>query len=78
MLTWSTSDLAEALHTDRHKIDYLRAVGLLHGIKISKGYIYPQSEVDRFLNDMMDKDLSNKDAIDEVRIEMERILKNGN
>lgn len=51
MLTWSTSDLARELHTDRNKIDNLRNAGLLHGIKIGKGFVFPEEEVKRFLRD---------------------------
>lgn len=73
MLTYSTTDLAHELHTDRNKIDSLRNAGLLRGIKIGKGYIYPEEEVKRFLNESLGSDLSNMDAI---KNEMERSLKN--
>ena len=75
MLTWSTSDLARELHIDRNKIDNLRNVGLLHAIKIGKGFVFPEEEVKRFLREMLDKDISNQESIDEVREEMEKVLK---
>lgn len=75
MLTWSTSDLARELHTDRNKIDNLRNAGLLHAIKIGKGFVFPEEEVKRFLREMLDKDISNQESIDEVREEMENVLK---
>ena len=63
MLSYSTTDLAHELHTDRNKIDALRNAGLLRGIKIGKGYIYPEDEVKRFLDENLDSDVSNTEEI---------------
>lgn len=74
MLSYSTTDLARELHTDRNKIDLLRNSGLIHGIKIGRGYIFPKQEVDRFLHDLLDQDLSNPESIEEVKGKMEGAL----
>ena len=60
MLTWSTSDLARELHTDRNKIDNLRNTVLLHSIKILKGFVFPEQELNRFLRQMLHNYISNQ------------------
>ena len=37
--------------------------------------MFPEEEVKRFLREMLDKDISNQESIDEVREEMEKVLK---
>lgn len=72
MLSYSTTDLAHELHTDRNKIDNLRKAGLLRGIKIGKGYIYPEEEVKRFLKENLGADVSNVNEIMKVQEKYER------
>lgn len=72
MLAFTTNQLAEELHTSRNKIDYLRNVGILKSIKMGNGYIFPMFEVDRFLHECMNEDLSNEFTIDNVVAKLER------
>lgn len=70
MLTYTTKQLAEELHTDRNLIDVLRQEGALQGIKKGNGYIYSDDEVHEFLHRFTGFDISNRNAI---KASLERI-----
>lgn len=59
----STNEAAAALHTHRHRIDLLRKFGLLHAVKLGRGYGYRVQELERFVAWAEDKDLGTYDQI---------------
>lgn len=62
--TYTTKEVAEILNLARtDKIDILRAEGALRGIKKGNGWIYPKFEVEQFLHDYLDLDISNRETI---------------
>ena len=67
-LTYTTAELADELHCDRHKIDSLRKKGILQGIKRGKTYIFWEKEVTQMLRTLteLQADISNDDAIAET------------
>lgn len=71
-LTYTTAQLAAELNTSRNLIDILRQEGALVGIKKGNGYIYHYKEIERFLQEFAGMDMSNRHAIRESMIEIER------
>lgn len=59
----NTEQAAEALHTHRHRIGLLRRYGLLHAVKLGRGYGYSTQELVRFIKWAEGKDLGNEDQI---------------
>lgn len=76
MLTYTTQQLAEQLNTSRNLIDILRQEGALTGIKKGNGYIFTHTEIERFLDEWTGMDMSNRHAIRESMIEIERRKRN--
>lgn len=70
--TYTTAEVATRLHTHRNMIDRLRRNGLLSGIKLGKGFIYSEEEVQRFLRNYAGLDLSNETTMIEARRTVER------
>lgn len=70
--TYTTAEVATRLHTHRNMIDRLRRNGLLNGIKLGKGFIYSEEEVQRFLRNYVGLDLSNESNMLEARRTVER------
>lgn len=64
MLT--AEETGEALQTTADKIHTFRNCGLLRGIKTGKNWMFSQSEIERFQNEMIGMDLSNPTAIEKV------------
>lgn len=75
-LTYTTAQLAEELNTSRNLVDILRQEGALTGIKKGNGYIYTYTEIERFLEDWAGMDMSNRFAIRESMVEIERRKRN--
>lgn len=73
-LTYTTIQLAELLHTDRHKIDQMRRAGIFKGVKLGKTYIYSASHVVSVITALGDigADLSNEECIQKTA---ERMMK---
>lgn len=71
-LTYTSEELAEALHTYPNKIVELRQAGAIVGIKKGTGYIFPAEEVARFLREYNGTDLSNKYQIQAAVAEHEK------
>lgn len=69
MLTYTTKQLAHELNVSRNKIDMLRKLGILTGMKNGKGYIYTHDEVQTFLHDYNGADISNEQTINAYRKE---------
>lgn len=65
MLTYTTEQLAEELHCDRHKVDALRRAGILLGIRRGKTFIFYDAQVRDALNILaeMQADISNEATI---------------
>ena len=65
MLTYTTEQLAEELHCDRHKVDALRRAGILLGIRRGKTFIFYGAQVRDALNTLaeMQADISNEATI---------------
>lgn len=59
----NTQQAAEALQTHRHRLGTLRRYGLIHAVKLGKGYGYRVQELERFLEWAEGKDLGNEDQI---------------
>lgn len=62
-LVFTTEEVAQKLKTHRNMVDKLRRNGLLNGIKLGKGFIYPCTEVEAFLTTYAGTDLSNEEAM---------------
>ncbi len=73
-LTYTTIQLAELLHTDRHKVDQMRRAGIFKGVKLGKTYIYSASHVASVINVLGDieADLSNEEQIQKTAERMMR------
>ena len=59
----TTEQAVKALHIERHQLGQLRRFGLIHAVKLGKGYGYRPQEVERFLEWAEDKDLGTLDQI---------------
>lgn len=59
----TTQQAAEALHIERHRLGQLRRFGLIHAVKLGKGFGYRPSELERFLEWAEGKDLGTLDQI---------------
>ena len=59
-LVFTTEEVADLLKVNRKIIDSLRKTGILHGIKLGKGFIFSANEINRFLEDYEGADLSNE------------------
>ena len=68
MLTYTTEQLAEELHCDRHKVDALRRAGIFQGIRRGKTFIFYDAQVRETLSTLaeMQADISNEDRIKET------------
>lgn len=75
-LTYTTAQLAAELNTSRNLIDILRQEGALIGIKKGNGYIFHYREIERFLQEFAGMDMSNRQAIRESMVEIERRKRN--
>lgn len=62
-LVYTSRELAEKLCSYEEKVNKLRSVGILKGIKMGKGYVYTYKEVDEFLELYHGMDLSTDKAI---------------
>lgn len=62
-LVFTTAELAEELHMTTDKVNLLRKVGLIEGIKKGNTYIFSRLEVERFLQVYKGADLSNEEHI---------------
>ena len=62
-LVYTTEELANELHTHVHRINDLRRLGAINGIKKGTGWIYPAEEVRRFLKDYQGADLGTTKSI---------------
>lgn len=66
-LVYTTKEVMELLNfptTDR--VDQLRRSGLLIGFKSGHGYMFTQDSINRFLQDIEGKDISNKEKVNIV------------
>ena len=59
----TTEQVAQALHIERHRLGMLRRYGLIHAVKLGKGFGYRTQEVERFLEWAEDKNLGTLDHI---------------
>ena len=71
-LSYTTQQTSEQLHIHEEKINTLRRLGVLKGIKKGKGYIFPKFILDKFLEDYLDKDITTENDIINARNEVER------
>ena len=71
-LVYTAQQLSVLLNLHENKISTLRQFGAIKAIKKGKGYIYPKAEVDRFLEDYLDMDLSNANSIKESVAEVRK------
>lgn len=58
IVVYSSKELAQLLRTNEHTINRLRRTQLLSGIKLGKGWIFPQEEVTKFLKKYRGLDLN--------------------
>lgn len=65
MLTYTTEQLAEELHCDRHKVDALRRAGIFQGIRKGKTFIFYDLQIRDALKMLaeMQADISNETNI---------------
>ena len=59
----TTEQVAQALHIERHRLGMLRRYGLIHAVKLGKGYGYRTQEIERFLEWAEGKNLGTIDHI---------------
>ena len=59
----NTEQAAKALHIERHQLGQLRRYGLIHAVKLGKGYGYRIQELERFLEWAEGKNLGTIDHI---------------
>lgn len=62
-LAYTSKELADKLCSYEEKVNKLRSVGILKGIKMGKGYVYTHKEVEEFLELYRGMDLSTDKAI---------------
>ena len=62
-LVYTTEELADELHTHAHRINDLRRLGAIEGIKKGTGWIYSAEEVNRFLKEYKGADLGTVKSI---------------
>lgn len=62
-MIYKTKEAAEWLGVDRHMLGCLRHYGLIHAVKIGKGYGYRPQELERFIEWAEDKNLGTRDHI---------------
>lgn len=74
---YSTEELADELGVDNRKIGWLRKYGLLRAVQIGKAYRYYVADIEDFVRQYGDYDLSNEEkiemagALQRVRIQQE-------
>lgn len=61
---YSTEELAEELGVDNRKIGWLRKYGLLRAVQIGKAYRYYVTDIEEFVRQYGDYDLSNEEKIE--------------
>ena len=61
---YSTEELADELGVDNRKISWLRKYGLLRGVQIGKAYRYYVTDIEDFVHQYGDYDLSNEEKIE--------------
>lgn len=61
---YSTEELAEELGVDNRKIGWLRKYGLLRAVQIGKAYRYYVTDIEDFVRQYGDYDLSNEEKIE--------------
>ena len=71
-LVYTTDQLTILLDMHENKINTLRQFGAIKAIKAGRGYIFPKAEVDKFLRDYIDMDLSNANSIRESVAEVRK------
>ncbi|MEF9966880.1 MAG: hypothetical protein RR766_00085 [Longicatena sp.] len=73
--TFTNDDVQDLLNTYGWKIDKLRKHGVLKGIQMGKGFIYPYLEIKKFLEEYQGMDLSNDQTIMESvhKVELAKI-----
>lgn len=59
----TTEQVAQALHIERHRLGMLRRYGLIHAVKLGRGYGYRPQEIERFLEWAEGKNLGTIDHI---------------
>lgn len=59
----NTQQAAKALHIERHRLGMLRRYGLIHAVKLGRGFGYRVQEIERFLEWAEDKNLGTIDHI---------------
>jgi len=59
----TTAEAAEALRTNRRRLDLLRRYGLIYACKLGRGYGYRVQELERFAEWAEGKDLGTVDQI---------------
>lgn len=68
----TTEEVADRLRTHRNMVDRLRKNGLIAGIKLGKGFIFSDSEIQNFLSTYAGMDLSNDFQMQEARRTVEK------
>lgn len=63
MKSYTTAELAEALHCSVRQDRRLHKGGLIEGIRTARGYVFHELEITRFWNTYRGADLSNEDKI---------------
>lgn len=62
-LAFNTKQAVEILGINRNILDIYRKKGLIRCIKIGRNYIYPKSELEQFLKNNLNKEISKEGII---------------
>lgn len=57
---FTQSEVAKLLNCNKDNITMLREVGVLKAIKTGRNYMYPKQELERFINEYVGLDVSNR------------------
>lgn len=63
MKSYTTAELADALHCSVRQVIRLHKYGLIKGIRTARGYVFHELEITNFWNEYRGTDLSNEDKI---------------
>lgn len=59
----TTKELSQMIKKDRHYIQEIREAGLITGIRLGRGWLYPVDEINRFIEIAKTYDLSTKEGL---------------
>lgn len=71
-LAYTSKEVAEMFNLSLNKINMLRNLNAIKAIKKGREYLYPRTEIEKFLRDYIDEDLSNEITIRKAIVNVAR------